>query len=72
MNEHPYEHIDLSYLYEIADNETDFIKEMITDYIEKIPAQFDELCAHAKESNFERTKFIAHKLKSSFQFMGDH
>lgn len=70
MTEDNYNHIDLGYLYEIADNEMDFVKEMINDYIAKIPIQFDELCAAAEAADFEKTRFISHKLKSSFQFMG--
>lgn len=70
MSEQQYKHIDLGYLYEIADSDIDFVKEMINDYVEKIPSQFDELVAFAHEGNFEKTGFIAHKLKSSFQFMG--
>ncbi|MES2558520.1 MAG: Hpt domain-containing protein [Bacteroidota bacterium] len=70
MNKHTYTHIDLSYLYEIADDDSDFVKEMITDYIQKVPEHFSELLMASKEQNFEQTHFIAHKIKSSFQFMG--
>jgi HPt (histidine-containing phosphotransfer) domain-containing protein len=70
MNEHSYKYINLEYLYEIADNETDFVKEMINDYIAKLPVQFHELETAFAEKDFPQTGFIAHKLKSSFQFMG--
>lgn len=70
MNKHTYTHIDLSYLYEIAEDDKDFITEMISDYIEKVPIQFAELKQAAEAQNFEQTHFIAHKIKSSFQFMG--
>jgi CheY-like chemotaxis protein len=70
MNKHEYLHINLSYLYEIADDDIDFVKEMISDYIEKVPEQYTELKKVFSEQDFEQTRFIAHKIKSSFQFMG--
>jgi HPt (histidine-containing phosphotransfer) domain-containing protein len=70
MNKYTYTHIDLSYLYEIAEDDKDFITDMISDYIQKVPLQFAELQQAAEEQNFEQTHFIAHKIKSSFQFMG--
>lgn len=70
MNKHAYNHIDLSYLYEIADDDTDFVKEMISDYIAKVPEQIAELQKEFGQRNFGQTRFIAHKIKSSFQFMG--
>lgn len=65
-----YIHINLEYLYEIADNEIDFVKEIISDYLAKVPAQFTDLEKAVASEDIEATKFIAHKLKSSFQFMG--
>jgi HPt (histidine-containing phosphotransfer) domain-containing protein len=70
MSQHEYIHINLSYLYEIADNETGFVREMINDYVSKLPEQFNELKAVSGSRDFKQTGFIAHKLKSSFQFMG--
>ncbi|MES2780022.1 MAG: Hpt domain-containing protein [Bacteroidota bacterium] len=70
MNKQEYTHINLSYLYDIADNDIDFVKEMITDYIIKVPVQFTEMQTVFWERNFEQTHFIAHKIKSAFQFVG--
>lgn len=70
MNKHNYTYIDLSYLYEIADGDSEFIKEMLSDYIEKVPQQFAELRQSIRDQNFEQAHFDAHKVKSSFQFVG--
>lgn len=70
MEHTEYKHINLEYLYEIADNETDFVKEIINDYLSKVPDQFVELEKAVTTRDQEATVFIAHKMKSSFQFMG--
>lgn len=70
MNNSHYTHINLEYLYEVADGDADFIKEIITDYLTKVPDQFDQLLVVAEAGDIEAIKFIAHKMKSSFQFMG--
>lgn len=70
MNKQEYSHINLSYLYEIADDDVDFVKEMISDYIARVPEQFEELKRVFTARDYEQTRFLAHKIKSSFQFMG--
>lgn len=70
MDKQTYTYIDLSYLYEIGDGETEFIREMLSDYIEKLPAQFAGLQQAVADQNFEQAHFDAHKVKSSFQFVG--
>jgi HPt (histidine-containing phosphotransfer) domain-containing protein len=60
----------LDYLYEVADNDLDFVREIINDYLSKVPGQFDELKKAVDGRDEPSAKFIAHKLKSSFQFMG--
>lgn len=70
MDSTGYKHINLEYLYEIADNEIDFVKEIINDYLTNVPTQFVELEKAVSTQDKESTKFIAHKMKSAFQFMG--
>lgn len=70
MENSGYKHINLEYLYEIADNETDFVKEIINDYLSNVPAQFVELEKSIATQDLESTRFNAHKMKSAFQFMG--
>lgn len=70
MNNSNYTHINLEYLYEVADGDADFMKEIINDYLSKVPDQFDQLLEVAAAGDNEAVKFIVHKMKSSFQFMG--
>jgi HPt (histidine-containing phosphotransfer) domain-containing protein len=65
-----YTHINLDYLNEMADNDIDFMREIIADYISKIPAYIEDLVQAVENVNQDNTVFFAHKLKSSFQFMG--
>jgi len=59
----------LSYLNEIADDDQNFVKEMIQDYLEKIPKSFNELRHAFQDNDDEKVSFISHKLKSSFDFV---
>src|SRR6186713_3458449 len=70
MNTDSYTYINLEYLYQIADGENDFVIEMITDYVNQIPSQFGDLQTTLTSGDLKQTGFIAHKMKSSFQFMG--
>lgn len=70
MNNTHYKYINLEYLYEVADGDIDFVKEIITDYLSKVPDQFKQLGKVASEGDLEAIKFVVHKMKSSFQFMG--
>jgi HPt (histidine-containing phosphotransfer) domain-containing protein len=69
-NNMEYKYINLEYLYEVADDDTDFVKEIIDDYLNKMPGQFAELENAVGKDDQESTKFIAHKMKSSFHFVG--
>jgi HPt (histidine-containing phosphotransfer) domain-containing protein len=70
MSDSDYIHINLEYLYEVADGDTDFVKEIITDYLEKVPEQFVLVEKAIMSNDAEAIRFLAHKMKSSFQFMG--
>jgi HPt (histidine-containing phosphotransfer) domain-containing protein len=62
--------INLEYVQEIADNDTEFITELLNDYITKVPEQYQLLANAFEQQNTDQTRFMAHKLKSSFQFTG--
>jgi HPt (histidine-containing phosphotransfer) domain-containing protein len=70
MSNSGYTYINLEYLYEVADNDTDFVREIITDYLNNVPEQLAQMENVAAAGDIEAVKFIAHKMKSSFQFMG--
>ncbi|MFA6262356.1 MAG: Hpt domain-containing protein [Bacteroidia bacterium] len=65
-----YQYIDLTYMYEIADDDLAFVREMLASFIEKIPPQFEQLLNSAVVSDYKQTSFLAHKLKASYQLMG--
>lgn len=70
MSRKNYQYIDLTYMYEIADDDLAFVKEMIASFIEKIPPQFEQLQNSAEVPDYKQTSFLAHKLKASYQLMG--
>lgn len=57
--------IDFSYLDEMACGDLEFKKEMVTLFIEKIPAEFAELEEAFNSNNPDKAKKIAHIMKSS-------
>lgn len=65
-----YQHIDLEYINSLADGDTSFVIEMIKDYKTLIPEYMNELNKAAVAEHREDIKFFAHKLASSFLFMG--
>jgi HPt (histidine-containing phosphotransfer) domain-containing protein len=70
MEKTEYTHVNLEYLYEVSDGDHGFVKEIITDYLNNVPPQFLEMESAVAKADLEATKFIAHKIKSSFQFIG--
>jgi HPt (histidine-containing phosphotransfer) domain-containing protein len=70
MTEMNYTYINLDYLNEVSDGDIDFVNEIINDYLNKVPIQFVELQAAVNAGDDDAARFIAHKMKSSFQFMG--
>lgn len=57
--------IDFSYLDEMACGDLEFKKEMVTLFIEKIPAEFAELEEAFNSNNPDKARKIAHIMKSS-------
>lgn len=65
-----YQFIDLDYLHKMASGDVDFMKEILTDYLEKEPNNFNSLTAAYHAMNFADMKYYAHKLRSSVQIVG--
>jgi len=59
--------IDLSYLDEMACGDPNFKKEMITLFIEKIPAELIQLEEAFNSDNHDRVKKLSHNMKSSVE-----
>jgi HPt (histidine-containing phosphotransfer) domain-containing protein len=65
-----YQFIDLDYLHKMASGDVDFMKELITDYLEKEPSNFQLLTDAYQVMHFVDMKYYAHKLRSSVQIVG--
>ena len=65
-------HTDLSYLESISDNDTKFVKDMISTFIESTPDIIDQMKLAIINNNFESLGLLAHKIKPSLTFMGIH
>lgn len=65
-----YQHINLEYLHKMASGDVDFMKELLTDYLEKEPHNFQLLTNAYQAVNFVDMKYYAHKLRSSVQMVG--
>ena len=57
--------IDFSYLDEMAFGDPAFKKEMITLFIEKIPAEFEQLEEAFNSESYDKVKKLSHNMKSS-------
>lgn len=65
-------HTDLSYLESISNNDTKFVKDMISTFIESTPDIIDQMKLAIINNNFESLGLLAHKIKPSLTFMGIH
>ncbi len=65
-------HIDLSYLKEIAEGNTDFIKKMISAYLLQTPAMLSDMSKSIDSKRWQDLRGVAHKMKPSLDFVGIH
>jgi HPt (histidine-containing phosphotransfer) domain-containing protein len=65
-----YKHIDLDYLYLMADNDLVFAEDMLYKFKETIPLYIKDLSTAIAQKNHTDTRFFAHKLRSSVQIVG--
>ena len=56
---------DLSRLIKMSNNNNEFIIRMVNLFIENTSIMIDQLASAQQESDFEKVKAVAHKLKSS-------
>ena len=62
--------IDLAYLLDVAGDNQDIIKEMITIFISQVPEFIEEMNSCYKKADWYNLSMIAHKAKSSVAIMG--
>ncbi len=64
--------IDLSYLKEIAEGNTDFIKKMIMAYLSQTPGMLADMTKSIDGKRWNDLRGLAHKMKPSLDFVGIH
>lgn len=62
--------IDLSYLEEIANGNTDFIVEMIDLFLQQAPESLIQIREKVEKKEFQLVGNLAHKLKPTFAMIG--
>lgn len=60
----------LNYLAEVSEGDSKFMHELTKTFVNQTPAMVNELKSAVYNNNYERTKFLAHKLKSSCEILG--
>jgi len=62
--------VNLSYLRKIADGNNEFIRQILTLFIEQVPAAIKDLEKYKQEQNWAMLGKVAHKMKPSLLFVG--
>jgi len=70
MNNPSGTYTDLSFLTAFSGGDTGFVKEMVVMFVQKMPVDLPQLKLLAENSEWAEVKSLAHKLKSSVNFMG--
>jgi len=69
-NEHEMVKIDLVYLKQVSGNNTEFIMQMIEMFLKNTPVALEEMNEKFKQQNWEELRNIAHKIKSTYTYVG--
>jgi len=70
MSSDSYAYINLEAINDIADGDSEFIREIITNYGETVSNSLEGLSEAISGADAERIVFFAHKLKGSYAFVG--
>lgn len=62
--------IDLTYLNEVGEGSTDFLKEMINIFLQEGPLMLEEMNKNLADKNWGALRGTAHKMKSTLDFTG--
>ena len=62
--------IDLSYLREVASDNTEFMIEMIDIFLAQTPGYIDQLTEAINQKNWSKISDLSHKIKPTMSFMG--
>jgi signal transduction histidine kinase/DNA-binding response OmpR family regulator len=61
--------VDLDYLYSITEGNEEFIEDILGTFFSKVAFELDDLVRHCRNRKFDELRFVAHKLKSSFNII---
>jgi CheY-like chemotaxis protein len=62
--------VNLDYLLDLSKGNAEFVKEMISIFLEENPEEIETLDKGIREKNFDLVKSSAHKLRSTIPFVG--
>lgn len=65
-----FKYIDLNYLQDLALGSKDFMIDMISSFLKTTPDALEKLKKANEEGDWKKVGSVAHKLKTSFSFMG--
>jgi len=63
--------IDLSYIYDIADGDREFIKEMFETFLKITPDIIQQIELAQSDKNWKEVGRLAHKIKPTLMLIGD-
>lgn len=61
---------DLTYLNNFSGGDKDFVKEMITLFVESVPEELKKLQEAIRQQDWQKAYMILHPLKTNINFMG--
>jgi PAS domain S-box-containing protein len=64
--------IDLTYLKKVSNNNEEFIKEIISTFLETMPKTIEDIKANLADKNWIQVGKVAHKIKPTITLMGIH
>jgi signal transduction histidine kinase/CheY-like chemotaxis protein len=62
--------IDLSYLIQLSKGNKNFVLQMLEIFLEQTPKDLNQLALEINNENFDNASTIAHRMKTSINFMG--
>ncbi len=64
--------VDLSYLKKVSNNNGQFIKEIVTSFLESMPHSVEDINEQLANRNWEKLAKVVHKIKPTITLMGIH
>jgi HPt (histidine-containing phosphotransfer) domain-containing protein len=63
-------HYNLSKVYEISDNDTDFAQQIINLFVEEVPNELNAIREGIDEKDYAKTYASSHKIKPTLDLLG--